>query len=118
MSSVNLAESLDVLERVYGVEEDELRGRLGPLLTAVIEIDAPSVTDSWAAARLRSQHYDRSTCALSMADCLLLVMGDRRGIAVATADPAVAEIAWKESIELVPLVDRRGNRPERSGNAS
>jgi len=111
MSSVNFAESLDVLERVYGVEEEELRARLDPLLVDVIDIDAPSATDAWAAARLRSQHYRRSDRSLSIADCFLLVMGERRGVAVATADPAVAATARDESIALVPLPDREGNLP-------
>lgn len=111
MSSVNVAESLDVLERVYGVEEDELHARLDPLLSSVIDIDAPSATDAWAAARLRSLHYQRWARSLSIADCFLLVMGERLGVAVATADPAVAATAREESIELVPLPDREGNRP-------
>jgi PIN domain nuclease of toxin-antitoxin system len=111
MSCVNFAESLDVLERAYGVEEDQLRARLDPLLSGVIDIDEPSATDAWAAARLRSQHYARSTRALSMADCFLLAMGARLSVAVATADPAVAETAREESIELVPLPDRSGTRP-------
>jgi PIN domain nuclease of toxin-antitoxin system len=113
MSSVNFAESLDVLERVYGVEEDELRTGLGPLLSDVIAIDTPSATDAWAAARLRSEYYDRSTRALSMADCFLLAMGARLGTAVATADPVVAQAARDESIELIPLPDRAGTRPGR-----
>lgn len=111
MSSVNLAESLDVLERVYGVEEDELRSRLDPLLAGVIAIDTPSATDAWAAARLRSQYYERSARALSLADCFLLAMGARLEVAVTTADPGVAGTAREESIELIPLPDREGNRP-------
>jgi PIN domain nuclease of toxin-antitoxin system len=111
ISSVNLAESLDVLERVYGVEEDELHARLDPLLASVINVDAPSATDAWAAARLRSKHYERSTRVLSVADCFLLAMGARLGVAVATADPAVAATAREESIELLPLPGREGDRP-------
>lgn len=111
MSTVNFAESLDVLARVYGIEEDELRARLDPLVSGVIDIDAPSATDGWAAARLRTRYYERSTRALSMADCFLLAMGAKLGVAVATADPAVAATAREESIELVPLPDREGKRP-------
>lgn len=111
MSSVNVAESLDVLERVYGVEQDELRDRLDPLLSGVIALDEPSATDAWAAARLRAHYYERSTRALSLADCFLLALGARLGVPVATADPAVAATAREESIELVPLPDGKGNRP-------
>lgn len=111
MSTVNLAESIDVLERVYGVDDDELRARLDPLVSSAIDIDPPSATDAWAAARLRSQYYDRSSRALSMADCFLLATAARLGVPIATADPAVAEAAGHESLELVALPDRSGARP-------
>ena len=111
MSSVNLAESIDVLERVHRIEQDELRTGLDPLVSNVIEIDAPGPSDAWAAARLRARHYERSTRSLSLADCFLLGLGTSRGLAVATADPAVAEAARAESIELVPLPDSSGKRP-------
>ena len=111
MSGVNFAESLDVLERVYGVEEDELRARLDPLLSGVVGIDMPGAPDAWAAARLRSRYYGRSTRALSMADCFLLATGARLGVAVATADPGVAATARGEGIELVALPDSAGRRP-------
>lgn len=111
LSSVNFAESLDVLQRVYGVEEDELHARLDPLLSDVIDIDTPSATDAWAVARLRSRRYARSARELSIADCFLLAMGERLDVAVATADPAVAATARAASIEVLPLPDRRGRRP-------
>jgi PIN domain nuclease of toxin-antitoxin system len=110
MSSVNLAESVDVLARVYGVEEDDLRARLDPLLSGVIDIDVPTTSDAWGAARLRSRYYERSLRELSLADCFLLAMGAKLGVAVATADPAVAATARDESIELIPLPDRSGAR--------
>jgi PIN domain nuclease of toxin-antitoxin system len=111
MSSVNLAESLDVLMRVHGIEEEELRARVDSLLLDVIHLDAPSASDAWVAARLRARHYDRSARALSMADCFLLAMSARLRVALATADPAVAATAREESVELVPLPDHTGTRP-------
>ena len=93
------------------VEEDELRARLDPLLSSVIHIDAPGENDAWVASRLRSRYYDRSTRALSMADCFLLATGGRLSVPVATADPAVAATARDVQIELVALPDRSGARP-------
>jgi hypothetical protein len=81
------------------------------LLAGPIAIDVPGTPDAWAAARLRSQYYERSTRALSLADCFLLATGARLGVAVATADPAVAATARAESLEVVALPDSSGRRP-------
>jgi PIN domain nuclease of toxin-antitoxin system len=111
LSTVNLAESLDVLGRVHGIGQEELRGLVEPLVTEDIRVEAPEEADSWAVARLRTQYYDRSTRDLSLADCFLLATAKRRGASVATSDRAVAATARDESLELVALPDRSGTRP-------
>jgi PIN domain nuclease of toxin-antitoxin system len=110
MSTVNLAESLDVLGRVHGITEDELRGLVDPLL-ADLRIEAPASDDAWVVARLRTRYYDRSTRELSLADCFLLATATRLGASVATADPAIAETSRDESLELIALPDSTGTRP-------
>lgn len=112
MSTVNLAESLDVLGRTHRIGEDELRGLVNPLLAEdVVRIEAPIDDDAWVVARLRTQYYDRSTRDLSLADCFLLATASRLEASVATSDPAIAETVRDESLELVALPDRSGARP-------
>lgn len=112
MSTVNLAESLDVLGRVHGIGEDDLRGLVIPLLAEdVVRVEAPVGDDAWAVARMRTRYYDRSTRDLSLADCFLLATAARLGASVATADPAIAETTRHESLGLVALPDRSGVRP-------
>jgi PIN domain nuclease of toxin-antitoxin system len=111
MSTVNLAESLDVLGRVHGIGEDELRSHVDPLLAEDVRVEAPVDDDAWVVARLRTRYYDRSTRDLSLADCFLLATATRLGASVATADQAVAETARDEALELVALTDRSGARP-------
>ena len=111
VSTVNFAESLDVLGRVHGIEERELRSLVEPLQADALEVQAPTAEDAWAAAALRTRHYDRATNELSLADCFLLATADRLGASVATADPAVAATARVESIELIALPDSSGMRP-------
>lgn len=111
MSTVNLAESLDVLGRVHGIEESELRALVDPVLAETVLVDAPPLADSWVAASFRREHYRRSERDVSIADCFLLAVAARLGASVATADPAVAATAREESIELVALPDRSGARP-------
>jgi PIN domain nuclease of toxin-antitoxin system len=113
MSTVNLAESLDVLGRVHNIAEDELRSLVDPLLAeAALQVDVPTGDDHWVVARLRTRYYDRSTRGLSLADCFLLATANRLGASVATADPALAETCRDESLELIALADSSGARPD------
>lgn len=111
VSTVNLAESIDVMGRVYGVGEDELRRLVGPLLGDALTVDTPGVEDAWTAASLRRRYYDRASRALSLADCFLLAAASRLGACVATADPAIASTAREESFDLIALPDSSGRRP-------
>ena len=111
MATMNLAESLDVLGRVYGVGEDELRDLVGPLTGEAFAVEVPSEPDAWSAASLRRRYYERTTRELSLADCFLLATASRLGASIATADPAVASAARGEGLELIALPDRTGQRP-------
>jgi PIN domain nuclease of toxin-antitoxin system len=111
MTTLNLAESLDVLGRVYGIDGGELRQLVGPLVGDAFTVEAPPEPDAWSAARIRSLHYLPTTCELSLADCFLVAAAARLDARVATADPAVAAVARAESLELVPLPDTSGRRP-------
>lgn len=111
VSTVNLAESLDVLGRIHGIGQDELRGLVDPLLAEDVRVEAPMDNDAWVVARLRTQYYDRSARDLSLADCFLLATAARLGASVATADQAVADAARDEALELVALPNRSGTRP-------
>ena len=108
---VNLAESLDVLGRVYGIGEDELRRLVDPLVGDALAVDAPPAEDAWVVASLRRRYYDSERRELSLADCFLLAAASRLGASVATADPPVASAARDESLELIALPDRSGRRP-------
>ena len=106
---VNLAEALDVTQRVHGVSEPELRRVLEPLLGELVAVAIQRDDAAWRAAALRVKYYDRRSCQLSLADCLLLAAAD--GDAVATADPALAAVLRAEMTAVVPLPDSSGTRP-------
>jgi ribonuclease VapC len=111
MSTVNLAESYDVLGRVYGVSERELRNLVDPLVGEAFAVELPTAADAWSAASLRHRYYERATRALSLADCFLLATASRLEASIATADPAVASAARSESVEILALPDSTGRLP-------
>jgi predicted nucleic acid-binding protein len=98
ITPVNLAEGLDVLQRVVGIP----RERLEPLTTALIgdavklaPLDERIARD---AADIRARRSHRTRSPLSLADCMLLAAAGP-GDAVATADRALLRIAEEEGVE-------------------
>jgi PIN domain nuclease of toxin-antitoxin system len=107
---VNLAEAIDVSARVHGIPAAELRASLEPLLGTAVAVVVQDESAAWRAAGLRRRYYDRRSCPLSLADCLLLASAGADD-AVATADPAVCSVARCEGFSVVPLPDSTGARP-------
>lgn len=109
VTAINLAEALDVLERVDAVPRARLDELTGPLVAesvGLVEVDERLARDS---ASLRARHYHRTRSPLSLADCVLLAAAS--GASLATADPPLARAARAERIEIHPLQDSRGRRP-------
>ena len=111
MSTVNLAEALDVLQRVDGIDRARLLAVTGPLVDeslVLMPVDARTARDG---ADVRARHYHRTRAPLSLGDCLLLAAAAGAGGSVATADRPVAAAARSEGIEVAALPDARGRRP-------
>lgn len=102
VATTNLAEALDVSDRVYGLKVERAVDVLeplfeGPLLT--VSLDARTAR---RAAEIRARHYHRAACPISLADAVLVATaGPSDGIA--TADPHVLAIAQTEGAEAIRL---------------
>lgn len=108
---VNLAESVDISQRVHGISSDEVREVLEPLfLDDVVLLVTSDESVAWSAAALRSNYYGKDA-QLSMADCFLLAHVLEDGEQVATADPPMANVARNEGAGVIALPDSSGNRP-------
>ena len=110
MSSVNLFEAVDFLLRRGGVPEADVRLHLSPLLDDAVQVLPVTEEHAWQGALFRARHYQRGSCEVSLADCVLLASA-RNGDRVATSDPAIAAIARAEGVDLVALPDTTGRRP-------
>ena len=64
---------------------------------------------AWRAAVLRSIHYTRTPCEVSLADCFLIAAATAED-EIATADPALAQVARAESLRILALPDSTGTR--------
>lgn len=105
-----VAEVVDKLVRRHGIVADDLAERLGPLFEELIAVLAVDSQTAWRAGEIRATHYRRSTCALSLADCVLLATAGPDD-EIATSDRAVAATAHRLGIGLIPLLDSKGERP-------
>jgi predicted nucleic acid-binding protein len=107
---VNLAEALDVLQRVHGFSLEEVREPVELLGRTGLEITIPKEGHAWRAAELRARHYHHQRRPVSIADCLLAAAAgpDDR---LATSDLALARVASSEGIDVIALPDTAGRRP-------
>lgn len=111
MSAVNLAEALDVLQRVDGVDRARLDALTGPLIRESLALLAVEERTARDGADIRARRYHRTRAPLSLADCLLLAAARGAQAVVATADRPLASAARAEEIEVAALPDSRGRRP-------
>lgn len=111
MSAVNLAEALDVLQRVDGIDRARLDTLTGPLIRESLALLAVEERTARDGADIRARRYHRTRAPLSLADCLLLAAARGAQAVVATADRPLASAARAEEIEVAALPDSRGRRP-------
>ena len=111
ISSVNLAETLDVLVRVFRNEIEDVEGRLVPLLVDAVEVIELDEAMARRGAEIRIGYYNPRDMELSLADCLLVGTAAETSDSIATSDGPLAEVVRREGIELVALPDSFGHRP-------
>lgn len=107
----NLAEVVDVCVRVHGNDEPTVRERIGWLLTGGLEVAVLDSRLALDAGTLRARYYRRRHCEVSLGDCYALALAQRRRLALATADPDLAQAARSQDVAVVALPDSRGRRP-------
>lgn len=102
VATANLAEALDVSQRVYGLPIARAVEVIEPLLEGQLTAVPLDVAIARRAAELRARHYHRSSRPISLADAVLIAAtgADDR---IATADPDVLAVAKYEQLETVAL---------------
>ena len=106
LTALGVAEVLDHLVRLVGVDEEDAVLDLAQLgLADAFPIDADL---AGRAGRLRARHYNRRTRAVSLADCVLVEVARREDRAVVTSDPHLLDTCKAEGVAHVALADARG----------
>lgn len=108
LTPLGVAEVLDRLVRVAGVDSDEAVLDLAELGLADPEPLDPAVAPR--AGLLRARRYHRTRCAVSLADCVVVEVAREHDAAVATSDPHLLDVCSLEDIRVLPLSDTTGVR--------
>lgn len=105
VATANLAEAIDVSQRLYGLPIARAMEILDPLFEGSLGSVALDLTLARRAARIRAQHYHRATRPISLADAILIASAtpDAR---IATADPDVLAVARAEGIATIALPEQ------------
>jgi len=109
MTTLNLAEAIDRLERRYDVQVGRARSVIEGLLSKSLELLPLGSAQAWRAGEIRAAYYHRSRCPLSLADAVLVASAPADG-RIASSDGLLLTVAASEGIATVALPDSKGRR--------
>jgi predicted nucleic acid-binding protein len=109
MTTLNLAEAIDRLERRYGLEIERTRPVIEGLLSKSLTLLPLGPAQAWRAGEIRAAHYHRSRCPISLADAVLVASAPAGG-RIATSDGPLLSVAASEGVATAVLPDSKGRR--------
>ena len=110
ITPMNLAEAIDISERLLGIDAEVVRPAITTLRESVLHVVACTEDDAWRAGQLRARRYHRARGPISIADAFLIAAA-RPGDAVASADGGVLAVARAVGVDVIPLPDSTGRKP-------
>jgi predicted nucleic acid-binding protein len=105
VATTNLAETLDVSQRLYGLPIARAMDVLEPLLAGPLTPVPLDLTVAKRAAEIRAKHYHRTSRPLSLADAVLIASA-RQDDSIATADAHVLAVAAAEGVKPITLPEQ------------
>ncbi len=102
ITAVNLAEALDVLQRVQKIPRERVEALAVPLVEERMKLVAIDLEIARAAAGIRARRYHRARAPLSLADCILLAATGGSDT-LATADEPLIHAARAERRHVIEL---------------
>lgn len=102
VATANLAEALDVSERVHRLPIARAIEVLDPLFEGPLTPIVLDVAVAHRAAQIRARHYHRASRPISLADAVLIASA-KRGDRIATPDSHVLAIIKAEQLAAISL---------------
>lgn len=111
VTAVNFAEARDLLVRSLP-EMGEVGAAVDQFIDRGLSVLSCDRSLAVRAAALRSEHYQRSERAVSLADCFAIAAAEDRGAALVTSDRHQADVARLVGVEVVAIPNSAGIRPD------
>ena len=108
LTALGVAEVVDHLVRIVGADEED--ATLDVTQLGLVDGIAVDSTIGAAAGRLRARHYHRTSCPVSLADCVAAEVARSRNQSLATADPHLLDVCHREGIAMEVLPGSSGSR--------
>jgi uncharacterized protein with PIN domain len=105
VSTVTLAETVDVLERVHGWTPIALAETIEGVLGVALDFVEPTPAIAARAGSLRARHYRRRANDVSLGDCFVVATA-APGETIVTSDRALARVARTEGVDVEVVPDR------------
>ena len=108
VSTANLAETLDVSQRLHGLAIDHAMQVIEPLVAGPLATVPLSTAVAVGAADIRARHYHRTRRPISLADSVLIAsaLDGPDAHRLATADPDVLAVAREEKVPTIALPEQ------------
>lgn len=103
ITAINLAEALDVLQRVQAIPRERLEAVTVPLVQESVELVPVDESLARNAADVRARHYHRTRTPVSLADCVLIAAA-RSADALVTTDEPLTLVARAEGVQVRELL--------------
>ncbi len=110
--ALNMAEVIDTVSRARGQTARVVASGIQLWIDAGLRVVPIDWAHAIRAAELRSVHYHRSQCAVSLADCGAIALAEQLGEELVTSDPAMLRVARAEGVAVLPVPDSSGRTPK------
>ena len=112
MCALNAAEVLNWVSRLSGESADEVVAKMEIWFDAGLRCLSLDWDRARRAAELRTVHYHRTQCAVSLADCSAIALAEQLDAELVTSDAAMIRVARAEGIAVLPVPGSSGRTPK------
>jgi predicted nucleic acid-binding protein len=110
--SLNAAEVVSRVSRFSGEPAEEVVAKMQVWFDAGLRCVPLGWDRARRAAELRSVHYHRTRCAVSLADCGAIALAEQLDAELVTSDAAMIKVARAEGVAVLPVPDSSGRTPK------
>ena len=111
VSVANLAEVVDLVARLASADAADVLDAVELWIDAGLHVRPLNWETAARAASLRTTHYHRTRCAVSLSDCVAVALATELGATLVTSDQPMVTVAVASGVRVKPIPNSRGVSP-------